>query len=52
MGLKEPLSCLSKYLCSIVKGNSESSQVYCALSKLIQKIIDNYRRNKLTTNEN
>ena len=51
MGLKEPLSCLSKYLCSIVKGKSESSQVYCALSKLIQKIID-YRRNKLTTNEN
>ena len=51
MGLKEPLSCLSKYLCSIVKGNSKSSQVYCALSTLIQKIID-YRRNKLKTNEN
>ena len=50
MGLKESLSCLSKSQCSIVKVNSKSSKVYCALSKLIEKIID-YRRNKLTTNE-
>ena len=49
-GLKEQLSCLSKYLYSIIKVNSKSSHVYCVLSKLIQKIID-YRRNKLTTNE-